>query len=197
MKEVQPVFKTAALISQNADRTGIISAYFDASAILHVTQHLAIRLIAIPKGEHLMYKFEKSIVINRPQQEVFDYITDPAKGAEWQSGVSSGVWTSDDPPGVGSTFRSSARFLGRKMDSELEITEWDPPNRVSFKVASGPVPAEFTNTLEAQGDGTLLTLTSQAEFGGFFKLAEGLAGRQLEKQFENDLGTLKLMLEEG
>jgi carbon monoxide dehydrogenase subunit G len=158
---------------------------------------LAIRLIAIPKGEHPVYKIEKSILINRPQQEVFDYITDPAKSAEWQSGVSSGGWTSDDPPGVGSTFRSSARFLGRKIDSELEVTEWDPPNRVSFKIASGPVPAEFTNTLEAQGDGTLLSITSQAEFGGFFKLAEGLAGRQLEKQFENDMSTLKLMLEEG
>jgi carbon monoxide dehydrogenase subunit G len=144
-----------------------------------------------------MYKFEKSIMINRPQQEVFDYITDPAKSAEWQSGVSSGEWTSDGPPGVGSTFRTSARYLGRNMDSELEITHWDPPNRVSFKVASGPVPAEFTNTLEAQDDGTLMSLTAQAEFGGFFKLAEGLAGRQLEKQIDSDLSALKLLLEEG
>jgi carbon monoxide dehydrogenase subunit G len=144
-----------------------------------------------------MYKIEKSILINRPQQEVFDYLTDPAKSAEWQSGVNSSEWTSDDPPGVGSTRRTSARLLGRKIDTEVEITEWDPPNRVSSKVVSGPVPAEFTQTFEAQGDGTLLSFTAQAEIGGFFKLAEGLAGRQLEKQMETNLSTLKLMLEEA
>lgn len=144
-----------------------------------------------------MYKIEKSISINRAQQEVFDYVTDPAESAEWQSGIISSEWTSDDPPGVGSTIRTSARYLGRKIDTEVEITEWDRPNRVSFKTVSGPVPAEFTQTFEAQDDGTLLSFTAQAEFGGFFKLAEGLAGRQLEKQAENDLSTLKLMLEEG
>jgi hypothetical protein len=68
---------------------------------------------------------------------------------------------------------------------------------VSFKVTSGPVPAEFTNTLEAQGDGTLLTFGSQAELGGFFKLAEGLIGKQLEKQVDSDLSALKLFMEEG
>ena len=88
-------------------------------------------------------------------------------------------------------------MLGRKIDTEVEITEWDSPNRVSTKTVGGPVPAEYTQTFEAQGDGTLLSFTAQAEIGGFFKLAEGLAGRQLEKQMETNLSTLKLMLEEA
>jgi hypothetical protein len=37
----------------------------------------------------------------------------------------------------------------------------------------------------------------QAEMGGFFKIAEGLAGRQLEKQIEKDLAGLKRALEGG
>ncbi len=37
----------------------------------------------------------------------------------------------------------------------------------------------------------------KGEFGGFFKLAEGLVGKQAEKQSESDLAALKLLLESG
>ena len=144
-----------------------------------------------------MYKFESSIFINRPQQEVFDYVTNPANSAQWQSGTESAEWTSDGPPGVGSTFKVVARFLGRKAELVGEITGWDPPNLQRVKSVGGPVPFEGTSKFEAQGDGTLLTQTGQAEFGGFFKLAEGLVGKQLEKQGESERAALKLLLESG
>lgn len=35
-----------------------------------------------------------------------------------------------------------------------------------------------------------MTISGQAEIGGFFKLAEGLAGKQLEKQMEADAAAL-------
>ena len=38
---------------------------------------------------------------------------------------------------------------------------------------------------------------SQAELGGFFKLAEGLVGKQIEKQMETDSAKLKKLLEAG
>ena len=34
-----------------------------------------------------MFKFEKSIMINRPQQEVFDFVTDLANDSKWQTGI--------------------------------------------------------------------------------------------------------------
>ena len=144
-----------------------------------------------------MYTFEKSITINRSPQEVFDYVTNPANDAQWQSGIESSEWTSDGPPGVGSTQKVVRSFLGRKIESEVEFTGWDPPNQSSGKTIGGPVPMEITNKLEAQGNGTLLTLTGQAELGGFFKLAEGLVGKQVGKQLESDLAALKLLLDAG
>ena len=142
-----------------------------------------------------MIEFEKSVFIQRSPQEVFDIITDPPKSTQWQTGVKSAEWTTEGPTGVGSTFKSRNRFLGRDLESDLIVTEWDPPRLVKIKAESEPIPVEISNKVESQGDGTLLTLMVQAEVGGFFKLAEGLAGKQIEKQVENDLNTLKLLLE--
>ena len=142
-----------------------------------------------------MYKFESSIFINRPVQEVFDFVTNPANSTQWQSGTESAEWTSGGPPGVGSTFKVVASLLGRKIEATIEVTGWDPPNLSRIKSVGGPIPFEITSKFEAQGDGTLLTQTGQAEIGGFFKLAEGLVGKQIEKQGEADSAALKLLLE--
>jgi len=144
-----------------------------------------------------MYKFEKSIAINRPQQEVFDFMSDPTKQALYQSSTESAEWTSEGPPGVGATFKAVAKLMGRTIEAEIVITDWDSPNKVGQKASGGPVPFETTTEFETQGDGTLVTLKGQAELGGFFKLAEGLVGKQLEKTMEHDLAKLKELLEAG
>ena len=144
-----------------------------------------------------MYKFESSIFINRPPQEVFDYVTNPANISKWQSGTEASEWTSDSPPGVGSTVKVVTSFLGRKIEAELKVMDWDPPKLRKIKSVGGPIPFEVTDKFEAQGDGTLLTSTGQAELGGFFKLAEGLVGKQMEKQIQSDNSALKKLLESG
>ena len=57
-----------------------------------------------------MYTFEKSIFINRPPQEIFDFITNPANDAQWRSSSLSAEWTSEGPVGLGSTQRSVDKF---------------------------------------------------------------------------------------
>ena len=142
-----------------------------------------------------MFEIKNSIFINRPPQDVFNAILDPAKQSLWQSMVESAEWTSNGSHGVGSSQKVVARFLGRKIESDIEITAWEPPHRVDFKFVNGPYPAEVSNTMDPQGEGTLLTSQSHGEMGSFFKLAEGLVARQLEKQLAANYESLKLLLE--
>ena len=144
-----------------------------------------------------MITFEKSIFINRPQQEVFDFVSNPGNDPQWRSSAESAEWTSEGPVGVGSTYRSVDRFLGRKIEGTTEVTSWDPPHQAGFKSVSGPMSFEGTMKLESKENGTQLTVAAQAEFGGFFKIAEGLVGKQLEKQIDADFDALKLVVEEG
>jgi hypothetical protein len=76
-----------------------------------------------------MYKFESSVYIQRPPEEVFEYYSDPANQRNWQSGLESAEWTSEGPHGAGSTLKTVSNFLGRKIDADLEITAWTRPGR--------------------------------------------------------------------
>jgi uncharacterized membrane protein len=142
-----------------------------------------------------MFKLEKTIFINCPQQEAFDYASDPANAHKWQSQVLSVEWSSDSPHGVGSTQRAVARFLGRDIETNSEITMWDPPNQHGFKAVGGPVPIEGGMKFVPEGNGTKVIMGGQIEAGGFFKLAEVLVKKQLESQFVTNLEALKLLLE--
>lgn len=137
---------------------------------------------------------EKSIFINRPQQEVFDFVTNPTNNAQWQKSTQSAEWTSDGPTGIGSTFKIVNRFLWRNMEATAEITAWEPPNTLTVKAVKAPVPFESTYYFETQGAGTQMTFRSQADIGGLF---QRLIGKQFEKQLDTSVNTLKLVLESG
>lgn len=144
-----------------------------------------------------MYTFEQSVFIKRPQEEVFEFLTNPTNDPKWRDSAVSGEWTSDGPIGVGSTKHNIDKLLGREIKSTIEVTVWDPPHKVGLKTVGGPMPYEATETFESKESGTQLTFSGQAEIGGFFKLAEGLVGKQLEKQIDKDLKGLKQYLEAG
>jgi carbon monoxide dehydrogenase subunit G len=144
-----------------------------------------------------MFKFEKSILIDRPQQEVFDYVTNFANDSKWQSGIESVEQTSEGPIGAGSTLLYKVKFLGREIETVIEVTGYDSPNQASVKSIAGPVPFENTYNFESRENGTQLSIIAQAEIGGFFKMAEGLVGKQVEKQMDSDAAALKKLLEAG
>ena len=141
-----------------------------------------------------MISFEKSFFINRPPQVVWDFVSDPANDTKWRLGPSE--WTSEGPHGVGSTMHTQAKFLGRNIDGTIEITVWDPPQQLGTKAVSGPIPFESIVKFESKENGTELTLSGSAEPGGFFKIAEGLVGKQIEKQVDTDFNALKVLLED-
>ncbi len=144
-----------------------------------------------------MFKYEKSIYINRPPQDVWDVLSNPANHSKYSNINESGEWISEGPPGVGSTFRGVGKALGRKIESTLEITIWDPPNLLGQKSISGSFPYETTYKLESSENGTQLSINSQLEIGGFFKIAEGLVGKQAQKLIDSDFEALKLLMESG
>ena len=142
-----------------------------------------------------MATFTVTTFINRPLQVVFDFMTNPANFAQWQSGTKSAKWASEGPVGVGSIFNSIGEMMGREMKFDGEITQWGPPNVWGVKGASGPMKFESVSKFESKDGGTQVTQTFEGEVGGFFSIAEGLAIKQLQKQIETDGKALKKVLE--
>jgi uncharacterized protein YndB with AHSA1/START domain len=142
-----------------------------------------------------MISIEKSVQVNRPPAEVFAYATDVTKNAEWSADIVRAEQTSAGPVGVGTTSVLVQKVMGKEMQNGTEVTVYDPPHRFGFKTTSGPVQFEGTQTFEEVQGGTRLTFSIKGEPGGFFKVAEGLLAKELEKRFERDLKSLKARLE--
>jgi uncharacterized protein YndB with AHSA1/START domain len=141
---------------------------------------------------------EHTVVIDRPIEEVFAFATDPDNVSLWQSTSLATEQTSEGPVGVGTTFRDTSKFLGRRIESDYEVTKNEPPHSQCVRITSGPIPGSGCYLFEPAADGsTRFTQNFEADVGGFFRLAEPLVGRAIRRQMEADMATLKDLLEAG
>src|SRR2546423_15671244 len=138
-----------------------------------------------------MAKIEFSIAVRRPVEEVFAYLTDPANLPEWQSSAIEGRMEAAGPMAKGARFVEARKFMGRRFESTLEVTEYDPPRRFAFRVVSGPVPFRADHPLEPSDGGTQLSVVGEGESGGFFKAAEPPVIRTARRQTKTDFEALR------
>jgi carbon monoxide dehydrogenase subunit G len=147
-----------------------------------------------------MSKFALGVFIDRPQEDVFDFLSNPANLSKWDSDFESAEWTSGDAPGIGSTYRASGRRLGSEKDGYFEIVQWERPNRYSYKVKERMFlfeRAEAAITLKPKDNGTVATCEYQFEIVGRLKFAEGFVARVGKKRIEGNLNAAKRLLETG
>lgn len=143
-----------------------------------------------------MIKVEKSVVINKPVEDVFNFMTAEGNYAKWQAGVEQ-VIEGGPRNTVGSQFTEVRKFMGQEMRTTLELTEFVPNSHWSAKVVKGPVPYAVIITLAPVDGGTRMTTCVEGEPKGFFKLAEGMVAGQLEKSLTEDGQKLKEILEKS
>lgn len=142
-----------------------------------------------------MMELSCSIVINRPVEEVFSYMTDAKNLSNWMSELVEAKQTSEGPVGVGTTISAVANVLGRRIENIQEVTAYEPNGKFAIKAISGPAINEDKFSLESVAEGTKVTRTTKGEVGGFFRMAEPLVVRMLTRQFETNFANLKDLLE--
>lgn len=142
-----------------------------------------------------MASFEINLVINRPIEEVFTFISNPENLPRWRAATLEVKRISTEPLDVGSIARGRFTFLGRPFEGNLEIITRQPHRSYAIRMTEGPFPLEARYALEPTEGGTRLTLVVQGEPGGFFKLAEPLVVSMAKRSYESDLHNLKELLE--
>jgi uncharacterized protein YndB with AHSA1/START domain len=147
-----------------------------------------------------MQKFTVSVSINSSQQGVFDFLSNAANFQRWMPHMQSAVWTSSAEPGVGTTGRGVMKMAGREMELMLEITRWEAPGLLGFKILNVPFPLEATEyvyRLEPEDGGTRLTLDGEIEMVRFLRFATGWMSTMYVKSNGHELNTVKQLLEAG
>jgi len=143
-----------------------------------------------------MITVKSSVTVNRPPMDVFDYIRNQDNASQWLSG-----WRETRPTneteGVGYTWIDVLEMFGRPVEAEFELTDFEPGRHFTFKSISGSFPVSGVYSFAPSGDGTEITFELKAEPGGFFKLAEPLIGRMMQRQWDANAANLKDIMESG
>jgi uncharacterized protein YndB with AHSA1/START domain len=142
-----------------------------------------------------MTKLESNVLINRPIEEVFAFMTDVEKMSQWMAELVEAKQTSGGLVGGGTTLSAVANPLGRRAESTQEVTEYEPNRKFAFKSTSGPAESKDEYTFESVEGGTKVIRVAEAEMSGLFKLAEPVVARMMRRQFETNFAHLKDLLE--
>ena len=141
----------------------------------------------------------ETIEIDRKPEDVFAYLDQLERHGEWQDQIVSCKVETEGPVRVGTRVLEERKVPGGPREFEYEITEYDPPRKVSFQVLNGPVRPFGTVTVEPAGDGSRSKVTLQLDFvgHGFGKLLAPLARRDAARHVPKDQARLKERLEAG
>jgi len=143
-----------------------------------------------------MFKFEKTIIIEKTPHEVFKYIADPSKTPTWRTDVLETKFSSL-PLQVGDKIEEIINFVGQQK-CVVEVVEAVPDQRIAFKVISGPtyLPLRWLY-LEEEEENTKLTAGISVHTDGFSRLIEPISSNMFSIKWETYLFQLKRVLEEA
>jgi uncharacterized membrane protein len=141
-------------------------------------------------------RVEESIEINKPPEEVFDYVSDVGNFPQWMAHTLEVRKDTAGPPQQGDRFTVAIKSVGRRFETPYERTSYKPNRRYTDRAVGGPIPNQRWNyTFEEVQGGTRLSRAVEAESGGILKLLEPLQKRAVKRQLRKDLQSLKDLLE--
>jgi carbon monoxide dehydrogenase subunit G len=140
-------------------------------------------------------RFELEVEIAKPVHEVWEYLIEPENVPEWQASAVSSHQITDGRMGVGTHLRDERRFLGRRADSEVEVTEFEPERLFTLHGISGPVRFTVRHRLEGRGGHTHLEIQAEAEPGGVGRLMRPMIEHAAAHEIRKDFDRLKQQLE--
>ena len=142
-----------------------------------------------------MIRFETSVRIERPVDEVFAYVSDPENFPRWNSAVQTVRKTSSGGDPVGSTYAMTRQLPGGQAENELEITAHERPQAFAIRTLSGPTPFIYRYAFSPTDGGTLLELDAEVELPGAAALVGPLARRAVKRGVDDNFTRLKHALE--
>ncbi|MDQ6773267.1 MAG: SRPBCC family protein [Candidatus Dormibacteraeota bacterium] len=145
------------------------------------------------KEESQLPQASSETTIARPRGEVFAYLADAEHDGEWRPGVIEVTRVSGD--GVGTRYRQIVSGpRGRRIDADIEITEYQPDRRLAFRTVTGPVRPSGSYDLDDVHGHTRVRFRLTAELNGLKKLLMPMVRKTMATEVRN-LDNLKKRLE--
>jgi carbon monoxide dehydrogenase subunit G len=142
-----------------------------------------------------MTRVAESVTIERPVQEVWDYLMDSRNDAVWITNLVEVGRGGDLPVADGVEIEETFKFLGIRIPMTMKVTDHRPTTHSAVEMKGGPVGGRASYDLAAAGEGARLTMTLETDAHGFFKLTEPVFARMARRDVTTSLRHLKDVLE--
>ena len=138
-----------------------------------------------------------SIVINRPVDEVFAFVTDPATTPQWQANLVRSEILTPGPMRAGTQVLEVRRLGKSESQAVWEVTAYEPPARRGYVYPKGfgPIRQSGVTTFEPVEGGTLLRFTAHIEARFPLNLLLPLLAQLMRRQNDKSFAILKQLLE--
>lgn len=140
-----------------------------------------------------------SVIVQRPVEEVFAFVTDARNDPRWQSsgGLRATRQEPDGPVGVGTRITETWSILGRTSEATSEVTTYEPNRKYTRTQIGncGPI-KEGDYTFEPVTAGTRWTSVTHIQAGGLYAIAEPLLASTIKQGFEANMAAAKALLEQ-
>ena len=131
--------------------------------------------------------------VERPPEQVFDFVADLRNGPQWNADSSDVVLTSDGPVGAGSVFEEDRERFGRTVTT---IDLFERPERLELDARAARVRVRVRYALERDGGGTKVVCTAELRLRGASRLLEPVLAAVARRGVETSRGpALKAALE--
>ena len=134
--------------------------------------------------------------IDAPVDKVFETIAEIENYSTAVPHIKKVEFLSDRQSGVGTRFRETREIKGREASNVLEVTEYEPNDRVRIVSDSHGTVWDTLFTTSSSGDGTRLDMVMEARPHGLFaRLTTPLMKGMIKKEIAKDLDLVKAYCE--
>jgi uncharacterized membrane protein len=151
-----------------------------------------------PTKEEAIMRVEESIIIGRPPEDVFGFLSARTNDPVWMASVTESEWLDPaEPIGVGRRGQIVMKAMGRREFLD-EVTEYEPGRRIAHRMVSGPMQMLTACIAEPAGNGCRATVLYEPERlpGGVVgRMTSPLTAKIVRRNFRADLARLKDILE--
>ena len=125
-------------------------------------------------------RLQKTVIVDKPLDAVFGYLSDFTTTTEWDPGTVVTVNHHGDG-GVGTTYLNTSTFLGRKTQLTYIVGEFIPGKRIRLRGENKTVIAVDTLTFRSVASGTEVTYAAEFTFKGLSRIAAPLLKPAFER----------------
>lgn len=121
-----------------------------------------------------MANIQRTIVINRPADEVFSYFANVANDQQWRGdGVKEIAVRGAMGPGARIHQKLAAGPFGTAVKADMDVVVYEPPTALAFQVITGPLKPRVEFRFAPTAEGTEVHFSIDAPLTGIKKVAMG------------------------